>query len=211
MLQPIDQIQAIIGADFGGGFFGGSVSVDLKPYVIVIAPKGPGERVDLPLVNHPSSEAIALSPTDGLSNTQALATSGSQLSQWALDLDIGGFSDWYLPSIAELRILCANIDALNFLMHTPILDPSKAKDAGPLYHEFENLLFPDLNPEICKINAQLFQSGGSEAFETSSYWSSSLTKDGLVAIECFTSNGGYDSFGSGTEILSARAIRKVAI
>ena len=106
MLQPIDQIQAIIGADFGGGFFGGSVSVDLKPYVIVIAPKGPGERVDLPLVNHPSR---------------------------------------------------------------------------------------------------------SEAFETSSYWSSSLTKDGLGAIECFTSNGGYDSFGSGTEILSARAIRKVAI
>ena len=211
MQQPLDQLQAIIGADYDGGFFGGSISVDLKPYVIVIAPKNAGERIDLPLLNYHSDGTLALSSSDGLTNTRELAKAGSALCQWALDLQIGGFTDWYLPSIAELQILCANIDALHYLMGTPILDPSKAKDAGPLYHEFENLLFPNLKPEISKKNAQLFQAGGVEAFETTNYWSSTFTKNGLVAIECFTADTGYDSFASGTEVFAARAVRKVAI
>lgn len=51
---------------------------------------------------------------DGRANTEAMAAAGSALAQKILALDIGGHTDWALPSQADGHLLAANA---KHLMH----------------------------------------------------------------------------------------------
>lgn len=54
----------------------------------------------------------ATSQHDGLANTQAMATAGSQLAQQILALRIEGHADFYLPAKADADLLRANVPEL---------------------------------------------------------------------------------------------------
>ncbi len=89
-----------------GGIFIGNFFLGAEPFELIRAPKAEGEIV-LPWGNSRKMVEGALSVYDGLANTRAMAEAASKLGQWALDLRIGGFDDWYLPSRGEALLAFA--------------------------------------------------------------------------------------------------------
>jgi hypothetical protein len=97
------EIPTAAGAKFAGGIFAGRFFVGNQAYALIVADAFDGERTEiewgsLKMVNG------AVSYSDGLANTKAMAAAKSALAEWALALRIGGFDDWYIPSRLESLI-----------------------------------------------------------------------------------------------------------
>jgi hypothetical protein len=125
---------AVIGEPFGGGFFAGYIShtADGSPtHALIVAPRATGatgtgytltttlkwadETVAVPAHN---TLIGASNEFDGKVNTDLMMSliAGSTYSagafpaaQFCADLNIGGFTDWYLPSLLELDIAYFNL------------------------------------------------------------------------------------------------------
>ncbi|HEU0283363.1 MAG TPA: hypothetical protein VFQ99_06225, partial [Gallionella sp.] len=94
-----------IGTPMEGGFFSGRIRINEQEFNLIVAPKAEGEHPDAEW--NESSKVIegAKSYFDGLSNTNAMVQSGSDLAKWARDLRINDRDDWYLPAQDELELL----------------------------------------------------------------------------------------------------------
>ena len=92
------EIPTIPGTEFGGGFYAGRFFIGNDTYALIVAPKVLGETEKMPWNNSYDTVTGALSYADGLANTRAMAEAGSELAKKILDLRIGGFDDWHLPS-----------------------------------------------------------------------------------------------------------------
>jgi hypothetical protein len=156
-------IPAAIGAAFGGGFFAGLVNVGAETYALIVSPKQAGEYQG---VWNQSLDSVAGAEhySDGMANTAALATAGSEMAQWARSLNIDGFSDWYIPARDELEILyralkpTADENAVTFRDGD---NPSSAPVGYP---------YTETAPAQTSLAA--FQQGGAEALAPSLHWSS---------------------------------------
>lgn len=98
-----------VGAPFGGGFYAGRMRIDGAEYALIVAPKVDGQHDDAPWSDDSKDIKGALSFCDGRANTAAMAKAGSKLAAWAQGLRIGGFDDWYVPSLDELEICYRNL------------------------------------------------------------------------------------------------------
>lgn len=100
------QAVPVLGAEFGGGFFGGEITVDGVRYALVVAPKADGEKMDLQYKkkNRDTSDGTDLD-NDGLANTDRINDDNHPTAQFCRGLQIGGFDDWYLPSRDELMLI----------------------------------------------------------------------------------------------------------
>lgn len=188
---------------FAGGYFAGKIVIEGKQYAIVVAPKAEGEHDDVKWNKTLKAVAGAGSYFDGLVNTKAMAEAGSVLAKWALGLNIGGFTDWYLPSRDELELLYR------------AFKPSM-RDNYCGYRSGENpssvpVGYPYTEKMPAQTGNEAFRAGGSEAFEESWYWSSSqsASDDGYAWYQHFsngtqTNNLTYDK-------LRARAVRRVPV
>lgn len=153
-----------IGAAFEGGYLAGYLNVDGKPHALIVAPKFDGEHDDNVWNGSYDKVAGAQSYCDGLANTEAMAAAGSALAQWARDLRIGGFDDWYLPSQDELEICYRALKPTG--EGNAIYGRSGCNaSALPLTHPYTAEL-PAQTP------ADAFKEGGAEAFDDVWYWSS---------------------------------------
>ena len=92
------EIPTIPGTEFGGGFYAGRFFIGNEAYALIVAPKALGETEKMAWNNSYDTVTGALSYADGLANTRAMAEAGSELAKKILDLRIGGFDDWHLPS-----------------------------------------------------------------------------------------------------------------
>jgi hypothetical protein len=130
-------IPAVIGEEFGGGYFAGYIShtADGNPtHALIVAPRGgvePGATgtgytlttsykwADQDVAVPASSTLIGASSTfDGKVNTDlmmSLIAAGTYsagafpAAQFCADLSIGGFTDWYFPARFELDIAYFNL------------------------------------------------------------------------------------------------------
>ena len=127
-------IPAVIGEEFGGGYFAGYIShtADGNPtHALIVAPRadgatGTGYTLTTNLkwadetVAVPASSTLigASSGFNGKVNTDlmmSLIAAGTYsagafpAAQFCADLSIGGFTDWYLPAISELDIAYFNL------------------------------------------------------------------------------------------------------
>lgn len=104
----------------------------------------PMYSTDTPLVN--CATAAACDP-DGKTNTATLVTSDSdsnvagdqphQAAQYCHDLNLHGFSDWYLPSIPELDVIYDNRIAIGLFNSTSYyFSSSEADFLWMWYHRF---------------------------------------------------------------------------
>ncbi len=93
-----------IGTAFEGGFFAGRFFIGADTYALIVAPKGEGQIDPMPWNGSHKNIAGATSYCDGLTNTKAMAKAGSALAKRILELKIGDFTDWYLPSRLELML-----------------------------------------------------------------------------------------------------------
>jgi hypothetical protein len=196
-------IQTIIGTAMGGGFYAGRIRVGDEVFALIVAPKAEGEHEDAAWNTSDKSIDGALSYFDGHANTIAMAEGGSELAKWALELRIGGNDDWYLPSQDELEILYRNLkptDDKNWCYARSGINLSAAIPTHPYTPDFP-----------VQTLAEVFQQGGSEAFEQEWYWSS--TQHASHSDYAWTqdfSDGGQNLNHKSNE-LRARAVRRLVI
>jgi hypothetical protein len=153
-----------IGTPFEGGFLAGLFRLNGSTYAMIVSPKAQGELEEAAWGPYGENIPGAQSYNDGLANTQAMAKAGSDLARWMLALDIGGFSDWYLPSCDELEIIYRNLKptAYSNYVYRHGENPSSVPVGYP---------YTENSPTQTAVEA--FRHGGAEALEDEWYWSSS--------------------------------------
>ena len=95
------QIPTIPGTAFAGGFFIARFHLDGQEYALIdsgAAGELSGEWGEY------GEDTAATHISDGAKNTAAMAEAGSELAKRALELTIGGFSDWYISSQHEIAL-----------------------------------------------------------------------------------------------------------
>jgi hypothetical protein len=115
-------IPAVIGEEFGGGYFAGYIShtADGSPtHALIVAPKATGATgtgytltTNLGWKTTNTGTAGTGSAFDGAANTAAMVTAGiadHPAANFCVNLSIGGFTDWYLPSRFEMDIAYFNL------------------------------------------------------------------------------------------------------
>jgi hypothetical protein len=185
------------GTPMEGGFLAGYVNLPDGVYGIVVAPKAAGEiegkwlpkRKDVP---------GARSCFDGRANTLAMAEAGSHIAQRILGLDIGGFTDWYLPSRDELEVIYRALKPMDRENDCSFRDGDNASSIPVGY--------PYTEASPAQTTAEAFRAGGAEAFEASWYWASTQSSAGFAWHQYFAS-GYQDNAAKLTEFL-ARAVRR---
>jgi hypothetical protein len=113
---------AVIGEAFGGGYFAGYIShtADGSPtHALIVAPRATGATgssytltTNLQWKTAATTTAGTTSDFDGAANTAAMVTAGiadHPAANFCVGLNIGGFTDWYLPARYELDIAYFNL------------------------------------------------------------------------------------------------------
>jgi hypothetical protein len=184
-----------------GGFFAGCLRVNLDIYGLVVSPID-GEHAAT--VWNKSKKALgdAMSYNNGLANTKAMATAGSKLAAWALELRIAGFDDWYLPSRDELELLYRHFK------------PSATENYAWRHGDNPSSMppgYPYTDDAPAQTTIANFAAGGADAFAPEWYWSSTQSASNPDSAWCqYFTNG--DQYGTHEDYeLRARAVRRVKI
>ncbi len=94
----------------GGVFAGIGRGQDGAPdYALIVAVDPRGRFEDREWGSYRQDVAGAGSLHDGPGNTRAMAEAGSALAKDILSLDVGGHTDWHLPSQGDMHLACANV------------------------------------------------------------------------------------------------------
>lgn len=167
-----------LGSAYQGGFYAGRIMEDGVLYELIVAPKATGETS---LMMDTSSVIFTrvTSEYDGSSNTKLYGTSTGTAAalKYAIASTIGGFTDWYVPSVQELDVL--------YRAFKPGTDANTTGTRAAL-----DSAKPDLNDQMgynpfarpsgdaytttapAQSGAAAYQTGGAEAFSRALYWSS---------------------------------------
>ena len=154
--------------------------------------------------NAQTTTAGADSDINGPQNTADMVADGNSTvypaAHYCNDLVAGGFSDWYMPAKNELEICYYNLKPTTQSNTTsfginPNAVPSRASN------------YTSGNP--AQTSAATFQSGGAQAFNSISFWSST---------EFSSTDGSRISFGDGFQYglgknysNRVRPVRRVAV
>ncbi|MES2787652.1 MAG: DUF1566 domain-containing protein [Pseudomonadota bacterium] len=156
-------LPAAIGAALAGGLFFGLINEGGETFALIMSPKAVGEREGT-WNDTDKAVAGAVSYTDGLANTIAMAEAGSALAQWARQLDIEGHTDWYIPSRDELELAYRNLKP-STEENTQYGRSGENPSALPPTHAYTSSM-------PAQTMAETFVAGGAEAMESEWYWSS---------------------------------------
>jgi hypothetical protein len=198
----------ILGEQYQGGFYAGSIShsADSVPtHLLIVAPKNVGESgITLWRTFEETVPAIANS-FDGAANLDAMVNAGIDTfpaASFCYNLNINGYSDWYLPSEHELGIAYINLKPTSQLNIS-----SRGANPFSVPRRFNN--YSEVSPGITTVSAFNAVLNGAQAFNTSGYWVSNSMPGGTGAL---TFNNGAISLGSpSANFHRARAFRKFNI
>jgi hypothetical protein len=114
--------EQILGQPLEGGFFAGYISHTqngVPTHALIVAPRATGASgtgytltTNLQIKTTATATANTNSIFDGVANTAAMVTAGitdHPAAQFYVGLNIGGFTDWYLPALFELEIAYFNL------------------------------------------------------------------------------------------------------
>jgi hypothetical protein len=202
-----------IGDAFEGGFYAGLISHTadgVATHALIVAPRatgatGTGYTLSTILQYDPDNALIsgADSVFDGAANTAAMVDAGITnypAAKFCVDLNIGGFTDWYLPARFELDIAYQN------------LKPTTA--SNDTSWGINNYAVPERtvnrttsNPARTSVTA--FQSGGTEPFIATGHWSSTQNNATTAWLVSFFDGRQFIEFKSSGQ--RVRAFRRVAL
>jgi len=188
-------IPTIPGTPFQGGFYVGRIRIDDVVHALIVSPQA-GDVDDTSWGARGKDVPGARSFFDGRANTLAMAEAGSKLAQRVLQMDINGFTDWYLPSRDELELLYRHLKPTKQENWCWRGDNPSSVPAGYAY----------ASDAPAQTSAEAFREGGREALEDTWYWSSTQYSAHLAWYQDFV-DGGQDFIGKLNE-LRARAVRR---
>lgn len=223
-----------IGQPYQGGYYAGRIKIGTDVFAIVVSPRSVGESsVALAWKNDTSQTAAAISLVDGYVNTQALDSATHPAAAFCKSLNIGGYTDWYLPSRDELELLYRNFKSttvLNAITARTASNVNGSANGTPvgcdgLINGYNPSSYPvgdaytSAVPDLTKV-AQ-FVVGGGEEFLID-YWSSThsaISTTGSYVRVFYTSMSDAANFNAiggqrgaaPTALKKVRAIRRVLL
>ena len=203
MKSSLAEIPTILGTAMGGGFYAGRIRIGDQVFALIVAPKADGEHEDAPWNDTDNTVDGAKSYFDGLANTDAMASAGSELANWARGLRIEGHDDWYLPSQDELEIIYRNLKPTaeaNWCYARSGINLSAVEPTRPYTPDFP-----------VQTLTEVFQKGGAEAFDLVWYWSSTQHVSDSACAWCQDFDDGYQGSNHKNYYYRARAVRRLVI
>ena len=193
-----------IGAAYGGGFFAGQISTagtGVADYNLVIAPKSSGENSSKQWKTSNTSTSGTSSVIDGPTNSANMNNASHPAAQFCEGLTIGGFSDWYMPAKNELEVCYYNLKPTTTSNNT-----SSGTNTNAVPSRGSN--YTAGTP--AQTSATDFQTGNTEAFAASYYWSSTEYSATYAFGQSF-SNGDLVGDASKSTSNYVRAVRRIAV
>jgi hypothetical protein len=199
-----------------GGYYGGQINDGGTIYNLIVAPVADGQYPGGGSGGTPTGVKYKTSnSTDAPSATFQNVTYGKPANdagndaahpafQWARSLNIGSFSDWYVPARNELAVLYFFLKP-----DTTANNTSSGSNANSVAPYTPSTSYGPGFPS--QTTSTLFQTGGSEAFSTANYyWSSTETSIGPTFADEQAFNDGGQATNAKNSDFYARAIRRVA-
>lgn len=197
----------VIGEAYGGGYYAGKISTagnGVADYYLIVAPKATGYSATLSWQNNYTTPYNQTSLIAGPTNTSYLATNGvHDAASFCENLNIGGYTDWYLPAESEMITLYYFLKA-----DTTANDTSSGSNQYAVSPQPINTNFSSGSP--AQTSASVFQTGGAEAFTGGYYWTSTEASAGGARLLSWD-QGGLIIAGLKTDLQKVRAVRRVAI
>jgi hypothetical protein len=208
-IQPLPDV----GDAYEGGFFAGFISSTangVATHGLIVAPRATGATgagytlpTNLQWKTANTTTANTTSPFDGAANTAAMVTAGianHPAAQFCVNLNIGGYSDWYLPARYELDIAYENLKPTT---------TSNSTSWGINDYSVPKRTVNRTAGAPAQTSIAAFQSTGSEPFVAGLHWSS--TEDSASnAWRLPFSDGEQGSFFKDDSV-RVRAFRKFAL
>jgi hypothetical protein len=192
-----------IGFAYEGGFFAGQIDISGTKYNLVVAPKATGEYLGKAWGPTGVTTGIT-SVSNGPANSAALAALGATYAAatFCEGLNIGGYTDWYLPAKNELEIMYYYLKPIVYDNNTDSGANANAVSPEPI-----NTNYTASSP--AQTSASGFKTGGANAFAGSPdyYWSSTESSSTTASSQYFVF-GFQDNFTK-TYLNNVRAIRRV--
>jgi hypothetical protein len=162
----------VIGQAYGGGFYAGQISTGatgVADYYLVVGPKSSAQSsTSLAWGARTMDPAATLSVINGDANTAAIVADGNATvypaAWYCNNLTVGGKSDWYLPATMENFVIFTNLKPTTAQNSATGINPYSIPPRTTNLNSAPNI------PTQTSVTA--FQSGGSEAYSSASYWSS---------------------------------------
>lgn len=192
-----------IGSVYQGGYMGGQMSTTqngVATHNIIVAPLATGGGTMV----WKTSNTVSTNPDgyNGYANSVSLYTAGHTAAIFCRNLTIGGYTDWYMPSMQEIEILYWNLKPTT-AGHNPTIWPGN------------NIAVPNRSTLTTyathpgQTTVALFQSGGAQAFTADYHWTSNNWGDTWGRYTSFLD--GFAWGGTKSTSLKVRAIRKVVV
>lgn len=201
-----------IGASYGGGYFAGYISTTangVATHLLVVAPKATGENSSKYYRTPVDADSGTSSEIDGPTNTNNINNSAHPAAQFCKGLNIGGFTDWYLPAKNEIDVLY-----YSFKPNSTSNITSGDSTANPNSVPKRTSNYTSGDPAQTSVAA--FQSGGAEEFYTGSsnstyYWSSTQYDGWTLSAWTKNFNNGNVNIIYKENLYYVRAVRRIAL
>jgi hypothetical protein len=202
-------IPAVIGEEFGGGYFAGYIShtADGSPtHALIVAPVATGQAsTSLSWKTTDTDTPDTSSLFDGFANTAAMVTAGivdHPAANFCTDLSIGGFTDWYLPALLEHDIAYFNLKGTTTANNTTgginaYSVPARASVFTPTYP--------------AQTSVSIFIFAGAEFFGTTQQWTSTQTASNRANAFNYNTGQRLNAASKTPALYSVRAFRRIAL
>lgn len=194
-----------IGQPYGGGFYAGQISTTgngVATHYLIVASKSAAEST-LPWKTSTSDTPGTSSDIDGPSNSLAMNNADHPAARYCENLGLGGFTDWYLPAKNELDVCYFHLKPTTTSNTTGAgtgINPNAVPARGSAY--------TTSNPAQTSVTA--FQSGGAEAFNAVSYWTSTQGTSTITG-RTIQFDSGYSPSSTKTNLQLVRPVRRIPI
>jgi len=195
------------GAAYGGGYFAGRYNLSGTTYNLIVAPVASGYNASAAYKTANTGDSGADSYSNGLANSNAINDASHPAAQFCRALTIGGYTDWYLPSVDELNTV------YNYLKPGTTLNSATpglgGYNTGAVAPELYNTIHSPGRPRQTGLST--WQVGGAESFGENIYVTSTSDAGSGFARNQYFDNAiqWYDN--KINSVNKVRAIRKVAI
>jgi hypothetical protein len=192
-----------IGSAYEGGFYAGQISTTangVATHYLIVAPVSSGENGSKQWKTSNTSTAGTSSVIDGPTNSANMNYASYPAAQFCEAVNVGGYTDWYMPAKNELEICYYNLKPTTTANNSSGANTNAVPSRGSNYTA----------GTPAQTSAADFKDTGAEDFAAAFYWSSTEYSTAGAWSQTF-SNGGQYYFFIKTSSLRVRCVRRLAI